>query len=351
MRIFATVFALLCWPLWAFGFPVLPLWSTPENNAYLNHVPSLLSSATEEILLALSDIRAYPDGTTDPLLSALSEAAEKGVNVYVLVEKTARPFYPEQDEALARLRQIGVHVQEDSPEITLHTKFAVVDSRLVIVGSTHWTKTALTSSVQVDLVLEDAEVAGFFRQFFFLLWEGKLRTKTELPPQPWSEPALIPLLDFPESKANFTAAYTVIAGAQRSVLLLLYELVFYPAYPDSPSTVLLRALADAAKRGVKVEVLLEGGENDPDLAEANKLSAAWLATQGVEVRFEPTTAVMHAKCLIVDGCHLSVSSANWNYSSLVKNVEAGVLILGAPQLAQVMEIYFSQLWERSVPPR
>jgi len=343
VRIFATAFVLLCWPLWGLGFPVLPLWSTPGNNVYLNHVPGLLSSAIEEILVALSDIRAYADGTTDPLLSALVQAAEKGVNVYVLVEKTTRPFYPEQDEALARLRRAGVHVQGDSPEITLHAKFVVVDSRLVIVGSTHWTKTALTSSIQVDLALEDTEVANLFRQFFFLLWEGKLKTKTKLPPQPWPGSALIPLLDFPESKANFTAAYTVIAEAQRHVLVLLYRLVFYPAYSESPSTVLLRALADAAKRGVKVKVLL-------DLAEDNRLSAAWLAAHGIEVRFEPTT-VMHAKCLIVDGCHLSVSSANWNYSSLTKNIEAGVLILGAPQLAQVMEIYFSQLWESSVPLR
>ncbi|MGB9757395.1 MAG: phospholipase D-like domain-containing protein [Candidatus Bipolaricaulaceae bacterium] len=351
MRVFATVFSLIFQFLWAWSFTVLPLWSTPENPAYLSYVPGLLSSAKEEILLALSDLRSYADGTTDPLLSALCRAAEQGVAVYVLVEKRDRPFYPEQEEALARLRAAGVKIREDPQEITLHAKFIVVDAHITIVGSTHWTKTALTSSVQMDLVLEDSELTSLFRRFFFLLWEGKLRTKTELPSQPWPSPALIPLLDFPESKTNFTAIYNLIGQAQHNIFLLLYELVLYPAYSDSPSNLLLQALAAAAKRGVRVQVLLEGGENDPNLAEANRLSAAWLKTFGVEVRFESTSTIMHAKCLVADGSSLAVSSANWNYSSLVKNVEAGVLILGAPELARFLEIYFSQLWEKCTPSR
>ncbi len=351
MRVFATVFALIFQSLWALGFTVLPLWSTPENPAYLSHVPGLLASAKEEILLALSDLRAYADGTTDPLLSALCRAAEKGVEVYVLMEKAGRPFYPGQEEALARLRAAGAKIRKDPQEITLHAKFVVVDARLVIVGSTHWTKTALTSSIQVDLVFEDSQLASLFRQFFFFLWEGRLRTKTKLPSEPWPSPTLIPLLDFPESKTNFTAIYNLIGQAQHNILLLLYELAFYPAYSDSPSNLLLQALAAAAKRGVRVQVLLEGGENDPNLAETNRLSAAWLKTFGVEVRFESTSTIMHAKCLVVDGVSLVVSSANWDYSSLAKNVEAGVLILGAPELARFLEIYFSQLWEKCAPSR
>ncbi len=301
--------------------------------------------------MALSDIRAYADGTTDPLLSALCQAARRGSKVYVLVERKDRPFFPEQERALAELRAAGANVKEDAPETTLHAKFLVIDGRLVLVGSTHWTKTALTASVQVDLVLEEPTLAALFRRFFFYLWEGKLETKTQLPPRPWPEPALVPLLDFPEAKANFTALYHLLGEAQQDVSLLLYELAFYPAYSDSPSNLLLQALVEGARRGVKVRVIVESGEADAKLEENNRLSAAWLATHGIEVRFDSTQTIMHAKCLIVDGRHLWVSSANWNYYSLAKNVEGGVLLLGAPELANLAEAYFLRLWEALTPWR
>lgn len=351
MRILATGFSVLFRSLVVWALPLLPLWTTPENPRYLHHVPEILANAKEEVLVALSDLRAYADGSSDPLISTLCTLAKAGVPIYVLSEKGNRPLSPEQEAALTRLRLAGANVREDSPEITLHAKFIVVDGYWVIVGSTHWTKTALTASIQVDLALAEPELAALFRRFFFYLWEGKLGTKTQIPSGPWSEPILIPLLDFPEAKTHFTAIQLMLERAQAEILVLLYQLTFYPEYPDSPSTVLMRMLAQAARRGVHVRVLLEGGESDQALADSNRLSAAWLTTQGVEVRFDPVQTTMHAKCLIVDGAHVLVSSANWNYSSLVKNVEAGLALWNLPQLGQFFATQFAELWQNSLPWR
>lgn len=349
MKALATVFLLLFGALEALTFPVLPLWSSSENPLYLQKIPALLSKAEKEILAALSDVRAYAEGTTEPLLSALADAAGRGVQVHLLVEKSNRPFFPEQEAALARLRQAGVEVWEDPPDITLHTKFLVIDQRWVVVGSTHWTKTALTASVQVDLALEEPELASAFRQFFFLLWEGKLRTKTQLPSGPWPEPALIPVLDFPNNNGTFSAINALLTQAQQEITLLLYQLAFSPEYAQSPSNLLLQSLVRAAQRGLRVRVLLEGGERNPSLADTNRLSAAWLLTHGVEVRFDSKESTLHAKCLLVDGRHILVTSANWNYSSLTKNAEAGVLLLGVPEVGQYLGAWFAHLWEGSRP--
>ncbi|MGQ9700122.1 MAG: phospholipase D-like domain-containing protein [Candidatus Bipolaricaulaceae bacterium] len=351
MKALATVFLPLLGALEALAFPVLPIWSSPENPLYLQEIPVLLSKAEKEILAALSDVRAYAEGTTEPLLSALTAAAGRGVQVYLLMENSNGPFSPEQGAALARLRQAGVEVREDPPDITLHTKFLVIDGRWVVVGSTHWTKTALTASVQVDLAVEEPELASAFRQFFFHLWEGELHTKTRLPAGPWPEPALIPILDFPNNNGTFNALSSLLTQAQHEIALLLYQLAFYPEYAQSPSNLLLEALIEAAQRGLRVRVLLEGGERDPNLAETNRLSAAWLLTQGVEVRFDSQESTMHAKCLLVDGRHIVVTSANWNYSSLIKNAEAGVLLLGVPELSQYLNARFTSLWEGSRPWR
>ena len=351
MRGLATFFAVFLKGFGVLAVSMVPLFSTPENPLYLRYVPDLIAQAREEVLLALSDLRAYGDGATDALLSSLCQATEKGVSVYVLLEKSARPLLPEQEAAWKRLQACGAKIRTDAEDVTLHAKFAVIDRRIVVVGSTHWTKSALTGSVQVDVILEDERLAEPFRAFFFYLWEGKLKTKTSLPTWPWPEPAVIPLLDFPETNGHFQAALRLLENAEAEILLLLYQFAYYPQYPDSPSTRLLGALTEAGKRGVKVRAILEGGETDPTLSETNRLTAALLFTYGLEVRLDRVGMTMHAKCLVVDGRHVLISSANWNYSSLAKNVEAGVLILGVPELAQLLSAQFADLWEKSVPLR
>jgi len=351
MRGLATFFAVFLKSFGVLAVSMVPLFSTPENPLYLRYVPDLIAQAREEVLLALSDLRAYGDGATDALLTSLCQATEKGVSVYVLLEKSARPLLPEQEAAWKRLQACGAKIRTDAEDVTLHAKFAVLDRRIVVVGSTHWTKSALTGSVQVDVILEDDRIAEPFRAFFFYLWEGKLKTKTSLPTWPWPEPAVIPLLDFPETNGHFQAALRLLENAEAEIFLLLYQFAYYPQYPDSPSTRLLGALTEAGKRGVKVRAILEGGETDPTLSETNRLTAALLSTYGLEVRLDRVGMTMHAKCLVVDGRHVLISSANWNYSSLAKNVEAGVLILGVPELAQLLSAQFADLWEKSVPLR
>lgn len=342
-----AIFWALALELCAWAFPVWLLWSAPERPAYLRDVPELLASAQGEILLALSDLRVYADGTTDPLLLALKKARESGAEVYVLVERGLGAPAPEQRQAEELLQSWGIAVRPDAPDITLHAKFLVIDGRFVVVGSTHWTKTALTRSVQVDLIFDCPELASLFRSFFFRLWDGRLKAQAQLPAGPWPAPAILPLLDLPETFVHAQALTVLLEEANKETLVLLYQSVYYPQYPDSPSTRLLEQLAQGAARGQKVQVLLEGGEGAEEVAESNRLSGAWLASQGAEVRFDPVEITMHAKALVVDGQHVLVTSANWTYSSLVRNVEAGVLLLGVPELAELLIGKFQELWGRS----
>lgn len=346
MRLVA-IFLALVWGLVAQACPVWLLWTTPEEPAYLRHVPELLASAHREILLALSDLRAYADGTTDPLLLALRQAKERDVAVHVLFERGPSAAAPEQREAERLLQSWGIAVRADSPEVTLHAKFLVIDGRYVVVGSTHWTKTALTRSVQVDLVFDCPELASVFRSFFFRLWEGRLAAQAKLPAGPWPTPAILPLLELPQSLLHVQAITEVLRHAEKQVLVMLYCAVYYAPYPDSPSTQLLEQLAWGAARGQKIRVLLEGGERIKEVGESNRLCGAWLHAHGAEVRFDPEGITMHVKALVIDGQHVLVTSANWTFASLTRNVEAGVLVLGVPELAGLLTAKFQELWERS----
>ncbi|MCR4391317.1 MAG: phospholipase D-like domain-containing protein [Candidatus Acetothermia bacterium] len=347
----AIVVLVLAWTGAMWAMPVAPLVTRPGQPAYVDLVLELIASAEEEIQIALSDMRLYGNGATLPLLDALVAAAGRGVRVRVLVERREGEPYREQEAAVAYLRDRGVEVAGDDPEVTLHAKFLVVDGRWAVIGSTHWTWSALERSVQVDLAVDSPELAAFLAVFFDLLWDGRLRARPRLSEPPWPEPALVPLFDLPEGNLHASVIPELIARAARRVDVLLYRLVYYPQFADSPANRIVDALCAAAARGVQVRVLLEGGEDFPDLAQENRLSAAYLTTCGAAVRFDPPGTTLHAKCLIVDERDVMVTSANWSYYSLARNVEAGLALLGVPELGRPLTLMFEELWTTGRPLR
>lgn len=347
MRPGAMLAFLLCLRLLAVGVGITPLFSLPGEPVYYREVLRALEEAQEEILVMLSDCRFYPEGSpVNGLLEALARAHRQGVTVRVLLEDHGIPD-PETEAAYRFLEGEGVEVRWDSPDVTLHAKLLVLDHRYVVVGSSPWTYNALFKSVQADLLIEEGDVAGTFAGFFRLIWEGRFKGRVEvMAPEP---PALIPLPELPGAELHHHWALRLLEGATRSISLALYKLGYYPQYPTSPSNELIAALLDAAARGVLVRVLLEGGEDYADLefAREARKTATYLRLNGVRVRFDPTGETLHAKLLVVDGEDIMVSSANWSYYSLARNVEAGVVILGAPELGELSQRFFLHLWHRA----
>jgi len=350
MKRIAILFLFFAWG--GAALPVVPLATTPHDPMYSRFVVDLIASAEEEVLAALSDIRSYTaDGATAGLLVALADAAGRGVRVRVLAERREEGPHPRQRDALAYLTGRGVEARWDTPEVTLHAKFLVVDRRWVVVGSTHWTLSALTRSVQLDLAIEAGELGDAFGRFFDLLWEGQLQVAPQLAPQPWPRPALVPLLDPPQGGLHSQMILEMLRAATESVRVLIYRLAYYPAYSDSPSNRIVDELCRAASRGIEVQVLVESGEDFADLERGNRIAAAYLSACGVAVRFDEPGTTLHAKGLLVDRRDVLITSANWSYYSLARNVEAGVAGLGIPELVQPLAAWFDTLWIRARPLR
>ncbi len=347
MRWGAMLAFFLCLRLLAVGAGITPLFSLPGEPIYYREVLRALGEAREEILVMLSDCRFYPGGSpVNSLLETLARSRRQGITVRVLLEGHGIPD-PKAEAAYRFLEGEGVEVRWDSPEVTLHAKLLVFDNRHVVVGSSPWTYNSLFKSTQADLLIEDGEVAGTFAEFFRLIWKGEPTGEVEIEaPEP---PALIPLPELPGAKLHHRWALRLLEGASKYISLALYKLGYYPQYPRSPSNDLIAGLLDAAARGVRVRVLLEGGEDYADLefAREARRTATYLRLNGVQVRFDPMGETLHAKLLVVDGEDIMVSSANWSYYSLARNVEAGVVILGTPELGELSQRFFLHLWRRA----
>jgi cardiolipin synthase len=86
-------------------------------------------------------------------------------------------------------------------------------------------------------------------------------------------------------------------------------------------------LANAARRGVRVSLVLPGrSDSDESIANARAAYGDLLAA-GVKI-YEVQNAVLHSKFVIIDGVWMAVGSSNFDRRSAVFNNEIDAIVLG-----------------------
>src|SRR5690606_23633813 len=111
-----------------------------------------------------------------------------------------------------------------------------------------------------------------------------------------------------------TLYYLAIAAAREEIALT-------SAY-FAPRPAVMKALVDAASRGVRVRVLVPGEHIDKDVVRhAGRSVYGELLRGGVRV-FEYGPTMLHAKVMTVDGVWSAVGSANFDNRSFQLNDEA-----------------------------
>jgi cardiolipin synthase len=113
-----------------------------------------------------------------------------------------------------------------------------------------------------------------------------------------------------------------------------------------PDEVEVRALADAARRGVRVQIIVPGPDIDSEIVRrASRSTWGELLRAGVEIHeYQPT--MYHCKVMIVDGLWVSVGSTNFDARSFAVNDEANLNVLDAG-FAREQERIFAADLERS----
>jgi len=115
----------------------------------------------------------------------------------------------------------------------------------------------------------------------------------------------------------------------------------------APPRALRKAITAAARRGVRVRLLLPG---ITDVALARPVSQRYYGTlleAGVEIREWPHF-ILHSKTMVVDGRWSLVGSANLDSRSFSLSYEASFAVMSAG-LGRAMEEAFEADWERSIP--
>jgi phosphatidylserine/phosphatidylglycerophosphate/cardiolipin synthase-like enzyme len=110
-----------------------------------------------------------------------------------------------------------------------------------------------------------------------------------------------------------------VAGAKTNILVQAYSFTSAP---------IAKALLDAHKRGVRVEVILDKSQRTANYSSADFA----LANQGVPTMIDANHAISHNKVMVIDGETVLTGSFNFTKAAQEKNAE-NVLIIRDKALA------------------
>lgn len=150
---------------------------TPDN--YIDHVQPLIESATESIDLQNQTLK-WRHENVDPrferLMNTLLEKHRDGVEVRIIIRGD---FSPEMKELLV---EHGFEPDQIRLLSKCHTKGIVVDGRRTLLGSHNLSEHGAFANRDASLIVDDEEVAAYFRQVFQFDWDRASRRVQETPP-------------------------------------------------------------------------------------------------------------------------------------------------------------------------
>ncbi|AOR23386.1 phospholipase D-like domain-containing protein [Clostridium taeniosporum] len=282
---------------------------SPFDNQ-VEKVLKVLDEAQDEVVIAHYNIRLQP------ILSKLVELSKRGVTVKVVVDKdNAAKEWNKGDDYL---EENGIEVVKSKPEKTIgttnysimHLKSVVIDKKTVMTGSFNWNATAAYCNDENMILIRNKQVARIYRNQILQLFEKK---PFEIEKDQDSE---ILSIHFSPEQSLSRYIEKEIKKADKSIEVSMFT--FTNRY-------ISRSLLNAAKRGVKVKVIMEKkqcGFSKVDEALENQPNIELYKVGNKLSQF----SAMHQKYCVIDDKTVITGSANWTASGTKFNDE-DILIL------------------------
>lgn len=305
------------------------------------------------------------DATGADFATLLLAAQARGVQVNLIYDSvgglnTPRTFFE-------RLSKAGIAVLEFNPLNPMnakgpwqiynrdHRKMLIVDGRSVILGGINISNVYASGSVlkrapkppSADLAWRDTDlkiegpVVAEFQKLFLQTWEKQKAPKPAAKAYfPRLEPqgsdivrAIGSTPDDPYSLIYLTLI-SAIGNAEKTVHLTNAYFV--------PDPQLLKALRDAAARGVQVQLILPSASDSELVFHAGRAHYAELLAGGVQI-YERQGALLHAKTAVIDGVWSTVGSTNLDWRSFLDNDEVNAVVLGRDFATQMQAMHQQDL--------
>jgi cardiolipin synthase len=230
-----------------------------------------------------------------------------------------------------------------------HRKILIVDGKTAIIGGINISEVYSSSPLRhsqnekapihwrdTDIQIEGPAVAEFQKLFMdtWLKQKGpELSERLYSPDMKESGKALVRVIGSTPGETNritFIVYVSALSFAEHSIHMTNSYFI--------PDVQIVKALTDAAERGVDVKILLPGITDSQLALYAQRSYYSGLLKSGVKL-YEHSTSLLHAKTAVVDKVWSTVGSTNMDNMSLLTNDEVNAVILNQ-EFAVEMENMF-----------
>ncbi len=310
------------------------------------------SVSTAQDIICIEFYIFKDDDTGKKLAGLLKEKARQGVKVYLLYDhfgsfRTSRSFWSDMKNAGVKLRA-SHPFKWSAPRRYIyrdHKKLLIIDGKKAFTGGFNiadeyhgYLRKRKKIWRDIGIYLEGpiaSTLIDIFRKSW-TTWKGE--------PILWDRknPPLTPAISVIPIFASSGKA------RRRMRRLFIYsinnvkESIFLTTAYFTPGKKILRALENAAKRGVNLKLLLPGKSDVISIHYASRSFYRRLLKAGVEI-YNYQGNVLHAKTAVFDGCWSTVGSTNLDFQSLGRNDESNVGVLDRIFGKRVTEVFHKDL--------
>lgn len=311
-----------------------------NGAAYFPAIEAAFDRARHEIYLATYIFEN--DATGQRIADALTRAASRGVKVYVLIDGFGSKDLTQV--MLDRLRADGVKMLIFRPRISpwtfqrqrlrrMHRKIVVVDREIAFVGGINIIDDTKAQSdmssrydyaVAVEGPLVDVIQISVRRLWSRVAWNSFHKGTVRRKPVPVSTftggsmSAAFLMRDNFHHRRDIEAAYLQAIKQAKSEIILAHAYFL-------PGLNFRHALIDAAERGVRVILMLQGRVEIFLQHYATRALYGHFLDAGIEI-YEYRKNFLHAKVAVIDGHWATVGSSNIDPFSLLLSLEANVVV-------------------------
>ncbi|MGH8416085.1 MAG: cardiolipin synthase ClsB [Pseudomonas sp.] len=304
-----------------------------NGEDFFSKVFESIRAARQEVLIETFII--FEDRVGEGLQQAVIEAASRGVRVVITVDD-----YGTSDlstEFVQAMIAAGVQIQlfDPRPKLMgmrtnlfrrLHRKIVVIDAELAFMGGInysvdHMADTGITAKQDYAVMVRGPILADIYRSTLSMLGPALHESFTPLNVvnrQAGSARMLLAERDNSRHTTDIEEQY-LLAMRSATQRITIANAYFFPSYR------FLRELRTAARRGVKVTLILQGKPDMPFVRICSRLTYTWLLREGVVIH-EYKQRALHGKVALVDQEWSTVGSSNLDPLSLALNLEANLFI-------------------------
>lgn len=296
------------------------------------------------------------DHVTDDLLTAMEEAAERGVEVRLLFDHLGTLRIQGYSKLIARLKASKirwrpmlplrpVHWQWRRPDLRNHRKIMVIDGEIAFTGSQNLIEPSYNNPRHRKIGREWVELMASLRGpivttlnvVFATDWLSETDESLEgqLAHQPEMHAGDVTAQVVPSgpgfiTENNLRLFNTLIYSAQRKISICSPYFV--------PDDSLLYAVTTAAQRGVEVELFVSEKGDQFLVHHAQQSYYEALLEAGVRIYLYKAPFVLHAKHFTIDDEVAVLGSSNMDMRSFSLNLEVSVMLLGADVVRRISAV-------------